>query len=138
MRATRTVRSTAQITTTRVVTTMPPKPLKPAAPIKYPPATAPPIPVTMSMNGPYPLPVSILPAPHPTNTPMKIHANKYIHSSLPGPFEYTRADRACPSDEVDTSSYPTEAAAILSQEGGLHNLVSVVLGQSFKEYCQLV
>src|SRR5947208_8569659 len=36
----------------------------------------------VSINGPLPLPCKTLPVPQPTTAPIKIHASKYIHSSL--------------------------------------------------------
>src|ERR1700756_3154429 len=84
------------------VTIVPPYP--PTERIRNPHATAPPTPMRMSMNGPYPLPSKTLPVPHPTTSPMKIHAIKNIHSSLPSQFVNIGADWACPCDEINHSA----------------------------------
>src|SRR5437879_10486821 len=56
--------------------------------MRNPPATAPPIPITMSINGPYPLPLRIFPADQPATNPTMIHDRKYIHFSLDESMNY--------------------------------------------------
>src|SRR6266404_9164886 len=64
---------------------VPPYPAKPADRMSIPPATAPQMPMAMSMNGPYVLPFRIFPADQPATNPMMIHDRKYIHFSLTNP-----------------------------------------------------
>src|SRR5260370_25535647 len=63
----------------------PPYPESPADRMRTRPATAPQMPMAMSMNGPYVLPFRIFPADQPATNPMMIHDRKYIHFSLTNP-----------------------------------------------------
>src|SRR5437870_13892958 len=56
--------------------------------MRNPPATAPPMPIAMSINGPYPLPLRIFPADQPATKPTSIHDRKYIHFSLNESMNY--------------------------------------------------
>src|SRR5205814_6371115 len=57
---------------------MPPWPEKPRARMIQPPTTAPTIPITMSIRGPYPEPRIILPVAQPAINPTMIHQSKCI------------------------------------------------------------
>src|SRR5271165_5252613 len=53
--------------------------------MRYPPATAPPMPIAMSINGPYLSLLRIFPAAQPATNPTIIHDRMYIHFSLTNP-----------------------------------------------------
>src|SRR5258707_15822041 len=65
---------------TKVVRIIPPYPLKPADCMSSPPATAPHMPIAMSIIGPYVFPLRIFPPNQPATNPKTIHDEKYINS----------------------------------------------------------
>src|SRR5437868_6281881 len=60
---------------------MPPWPAKPRARMIQPPTTAPTMPTTISIRGPYPEPRIIFPVAHPAIRPTIIHQSKCIETS---------------------------------------------------------
>src|SRR5713226_9148473 len=67
---------------TTVVLIAPQRPPRPADCMRRPPATAPPMPIAMSMTVPYPSPLRIFPPNQPATNPTTIHDNKYIQFSF--------------------------------------------------------
>src|SRR6266404_3632815 len=67
---------------TTVVLMAPQRPPRPADCMRRPPATAPPMPIAMSMTVPYPSPLRIFPPNQPATNPTRIHDKRYIQFSF--------------------------------------------------------